>query len=73
MENPEEVWQDTGVERSHDPNFTALEMMPQAVEMGVASGEGALTEAECGICCVSCDMDVQVVCGHHFCKACWKE
>lgn len=39
------------------------------VEVGVP-GNGVTTE--CSICCTSCE-PLQVPCGHHFCRDCWKE
>lgn len=64
LENSEAVCDQVGIERRVLDD--SLRASPQKV--GVAGGG-----AECGICCVSCDPDVEILCGHHFCRSCWKE
>lgn len=62
--NPEAVCEEVGVERPLEGNHDSLRVS----QVGVAGGG-----AECGICCLTCDHNVEVACGHHFCKSCWKE
>lgn len=67
VNDSEAVCASTGVDLLAATQGQDMETTP--LEVGVAVS--AEVTVECGICCVVCENDVKVPCGHHFCKDCW--
>lgn len=75
VENSERVCELTGLQLAQDASrdFLSAELSGLSVTMGDEGVEDEMMSVECGICCASCDLSVQVPCAHHFCRDCWKE
>ena len=72
VNDPEAVCASTGVDlpaTAQGQDFLDMEATPLEVDVAVS----AEVTAECGICCIACEIEnyVKVPCGHHFCKDCW--
>ena len=74
MEDPTEVCEKAGVQLpanlgTHNLDTPATATLPRSPG---EEGEGE-EERECGVCVVNFTPDIEVPCGHVFCRDCWRE
>lgn len=73
IENSESVCEEAGVEKPQDGSQDFLSEEDTPLQVGMTGSDDEMVLSDCGICCVACEQNVPVPCGHHFCRDCWKE
>lgn len=69
MANPREACEKAGVEL---PSDLGMHNMDAPAVPGHRGGGRKTEERECGVCFVSFSPDIEVPCGHIFCRDCWQ-
>lgn len=70
MESPADVCEKAGVQLPKNLGSHNLDSYPQhKLELG----GGEVEVRECGVCALPYQKDIEVPCGHMFCRDCWKQ
>ena len=75
MESPQDACEKAGVQM---PTNLGTHNLDTPTVGGVGRGgtrgdEGQGEERECGVCVLPCSPDIEVPCGHFFCRDCWRQ
>lgn len=68
MESPADVCEQAGVQLPKNLGSHNLDGCHQR-----KLGDGEREEMECGVCALPYQKDIEVPCGHLFCRDCWRQ
>ena len=72
MENPSDTCERAGVQLPSNLGTHNIDASSVAPQREVRE-RGGVEVRECGVCVLPCPPDIEVPCGHFFCRDCWRQ